>query len=263
MRKRYVASKRHTIQVDFDDYLHDLDKERRAGAQRARGRRLRAAGAPRRQARRSRRDRCRGQARAHQGGQPRGDPRAAREVFSELGYGAAPACATSCAHRPGQRHLLQLLPRQGGGLPRADRRDRARGRATAPTRRACAARRWRASSPSGFRAYFELLVEDRETFELMRRNAGTIRAMFDVPGLAAVIERAGRRPARRRRRRAGPRHDTNLMAAAMSGTAFEVGVRMLEPIRPTWTARRRSSPRCSWVRLNALGRWARPQLGAG
>jgi len=36
MRKRYVASKRHTIQVDFDDYLHALGKERRAGAERAR-----------------------------------------------------------------------------------------------------------------------------------------------------------------------------------------------------------------------------------
>jgi cation diffusion facilitator CzcD-associated flavoprotein CzcO len=38
MRKRYVASKRHTIQVDFDDYLHALAKERRAGAARARAR---------------------------------------------------------------------------------------------------------------------------------------------------------------------------------------------------------------------------------
>jgi cation diffusion facilitator CzcD-associated flavoprotein CzcO len=36
MRKRYVASKRHTIQVDFDDYLYALGKERRAGAERAR-----------------------------------------------------------------------------------------------------------------------------------------------------------------------------------------------------------------------------------
>lgn len=36
MRKRYVSSKRHTIQVDFDDYLFELDKERRAGAERAR-----------------------------------------------------------------------------------------------------------------------------------------------------------------------------------------------------------------------------------
>jgi dimethylaniline monooxygenase (N-oxide forming) len=38
MRKRYVASKRHTIQVDFDDYLYALDSERRAGGERARAR---------------------------------------------------------------------------------------------------------------------------------------------------------------------------------------------------------------------------------
>jgi len=36
MAKRYVTSKRHTIQVDFDDYLFDLAKERRAGEIRAR-----------------------------------------------------------------------------------------------------------------------------------------------------------------------------------------------------------------------------------
>jgi len=36
MRERYVASKRHTIQVDYDDYLHALAKERRKGAERAR-----------------------------------------------------------------------------------------------------------------------------------------------------------------------------------------------------------------------------------
>jgi thioredoxin reductase len=36
MRARYVASKRHTIQVDFDDYLHALAKERREGSERAR-----------------------------------------------------------------------------------------------------------------------------------------------------------------------------------------------------------------------------------
>ncbi len=36
MFKRYVASKRHTMQVDFDNYLHDLGKEQAAGAARAR-----------------------------------------------------------------------------------------------------------------------------------------------------------------------------------------------------------------------------------
>ena len=36
MFKRYVASKRHTMQVDFDNYLHALAKEMAAGAKRAR-----------------------------------------------------------------------------------------------------------------------------------------------------------------------------------------------------------------------------------
>jgi len=40
MFKRYVASRRHTMQVDFDDYLADLAAERRRGAARARGRSL-------------------------------------------------------------------------------------------------------------------------------------------------------------------------------------------------------------------------------
>jgi hypothetical protein len=36
MRRRYVASKRHTMEVDFDDYLFALRRELRAGGQRAR-----------------------------------------------------------------------------------------------------------------------------------------------------------------------------------------------------------------------------------
>ena len=36
MQARYVSSKRHTIQVDFDDYLFDLDRDRRHGHERAR-----------------------------------------------------------------------------------------------------------------------------------------------------------------------------------------------------------------------------------
>jgi hypothetical protein len=35
MRKRYVASKRHTIQVDYDDYMRELSKEMEKGATRA------------------------------------------------------------------------------------------------------------------------------------------------------------------------------------------------------------------------------------
>jgi dimethylaniline monooxygenase (N-oxide forming) len=36
MFKRYVASKRHTMQVDFDNYRYELQKELKAGAARAR-----------------------------------------------------------------------------------------------------------------------------------------------------------------------------------------------------------------------------------
>ena len=42
MRKRYVSSKRHTIQVDFDEYLFKLAGERREGARAGRRRGLRA-----------------------------------------------------------------------------------------------------------------------------------------------------------------------------------------------------------------------------
>jgi dimethylaniline monooxygenase (N-oxide forming) len=38
MFKRYVRSKRHTMQIDFDDYLHQVGKERTRGAERARAR---------------------------------------------------------------------------------------------------------------------------------------------------------------------------------------------------------------------------------
>jgi dimethylaniline monooxygenase (N-oxide forming) len=47
MRKRYIASKRHTIQVDYDDYLYALERERREGAERARSRGLALPLAPR------------------------------------------------------------------------------------------------------------------------------------------------------------------------------------------------------------------------
>ena len=35
MKKRYVASKRHTIQVDYDDYMKTLTDELEAGRARA------------------------------------------------------------------------------------------------------------------------------------------------------------------------------------------------------------------------------------
>jgi len=80
----------------------------------------------------------------------------------------------------------------------------------------------------GFRAYFAYIVEDPPTFALMRRNAGTIRAMFDEPAFGAGIDelaadlRAGVAAG------AIPPHDTDLMAAAMVGAGIEVGVKTVE-----------------------------------
>jgi dimethylaniline monooxygenase (N-oxide forming) len=47
MFRRYVASKRHTMQVDYDNYLYELGKERKAGAARARAAGLRLPVSPR------------------------------------------------------------------------------------------------------------------------------------------------------------------------------------------------------------------------
>ena len=47
MFKRYVASKRHTMQVDFDEYLYALERELKAGAERARRAGFRLPVAPR------------------------------------------------------------------------------------------------------------------------------------------------------------------------------------------------------------------------
>jgi hypothetical protein len=81
---------------------------------------------------------------------------------------------------------------------------------------------------SGFRAYFEFLASDPLMFELLRRNAGTIRALYDEPAIGAgTVELA-------EDLRVGiaaglvPELDAEYMARAMVGAAFEIAVLMLE-----------------------------------
>ena len=80
----------------------------------------------------------------------------------------------------------------------------------------------------GFRAYFEFLAEDPDTVALMRRNSGTIRAMFDEPALGAGIDelRADLETAVTQGRI--PPHDADLMAMAMVGAGVEIGLHMVE-----------------------------------
>jgi AcrR family transcriptional regulator len=156
---------------------------------------------------------------------------AAREVFSDIGYGAATvrdivrgtdlASGTFYNYFPDKESVLRALVDEIAVEARA--RVRA-ARAAATTLEGFVA--------DGFRAYFAFLARDPQTVALMRRNAGTIRTLFDEPALGAGIAEL------RADLQAGvasgalPAHDTELMAAAMVGSAVEVGLAMVasEPV---------------------------------
>ncbi|MCZ4495256.1 MAG: hypothetical protein QOH30_3186 [Baekduia sp.] len=156
---------------------------------------------------------------------------AAREVFAELGFGAASvrdivrktdlATGTFYNYFPDKEAVLRAVLQETAGEARV-RVQEARRRGTT----------LEAFVREGFRAYFAFLLEDRLTSEMLSRNAGTIRAMFDEPSLVAGVEeladdlRAGVA--------AGliPEHDVEYMAASMVGAAFEIGARMLDSDAP-------------------------------
>ena len=156
---------------------------------------------------------------------------AAREVFAELGFGAASvrdvvrrtdlATGTFYNYFPDKESVFRALLAEDGELAR---------------RRVQAARAEATSAEDfvhgGFRAYFEHLAADRVLFEVVRRNAGTIRAFADegtillgTAELAADLSGAVARGLL-------PAHDTQRMAAAMVGAGVELGVRMAEDDPP-------------------------------
>ena len=151
---------------------------------------------------------------------------AAREVFSDIGYGAASvrdivrrtdlASGTFYNYFPDKESVLRALVDEIAIEARA--RVRA-ARAAAGTLEAFVA--------DGYRAYFEFLARDPSTVALMRRNAGTIRALFDEPALGAGITELRADLEAGVAAGALPPHDTELMAAAMVGSAVEVGLAMV------------------------------------
>lgn len=156
---------------------------------------------------------------------------AARVVFADIGFGAASvrdiirrtdlATGTFYNYFPDKESILvEILDETAAEIRvkvRAARRD---------------ARTIEHFVRGGFEAYFRYLAEDPLTLELLRRNAGTIRSMFDEPSVGAGTEEL------RDDLDAGvasgvfPAHDTRLMAAAMIGAGFEVGVRVLDRGEP-------------------------------
>jgi AcrR family transcriptional regulator len=90
-----------------------------------------------------------------------------------------------------------------------------------------------------YRAWFEFLVEDRLMFELLQRNAGTIRQLFGDPILGAGVEELLDDLRAAIERGDLPALDADYMAGAMAGVALELGVRMIdrEPIDVEGAAR--------------------------
>ena len=152
---------------------------------------------------------------------------AAREVFADLGFGAATvrdivrrtdlATGTFYNYFPDKESVLRALVQESATEARLRVREaRRQGRTLEEFVR------------DGFQAYFEYLVEDRLDFELLRRNAGTIRAMFSEPTLVAGVEELTEDLRDGIAAGLVPPHDCEWMAAAMVGAGFEVGVRMLD-----------------------------------
>ncbi len=151
---------------------------------------------------------------------------AARAVFAEMGYGGATvrdvvrrtelASGTFYNYFPDKESLFRAVLEESAVQVRA--------RVQAARRQARSLEEFVAA---GYREYFGFLASDPQAFELMRRNSGTIRAMFDEPIFGAGVDEL--ESDLRAAIGAGivPELDAEYMAAAMVGAALEVGVAMV------------------------------------
>ena len=158
---------------------------------------------------------------------------AAREVFSDIGYGAASvrdvirrtdlAAGTFYNYFPDKESVFRALIEDAG----LEARERVRAGRRAGTT-------FEAFIRNGYLAYFTFVAEDPVTFELARRNAGTVRAMFDEPALGAGVEELREDLEVAMAQGLVPPLDADYVAAAMVGLGFEVGLRMVErdPVDP-------------------------------
>lgn len=153
--------------------------------------------------------------------------RAAREVFAELGYDAAAvrdvvrrtelASGTFYNYFPDKEAVFRAIVDESAQDVRERLRE-ARARATTVE----------AFVGDAYRAWFQFLVEDRLMFELMKRNAGPIRAMFGEPILGSGVDELLSDLRAAIARGDLPAVDADYLAGAMAGVALELGVRMAE-----------------------------------
>jgi AcrR family transcriptional regulator len=150
---------------------------------------------------------------------------AGRDVFAELGYGAAGvrdivrrtelAAGTFYNYFPDKESVFRALVHEVGAEAR--RRVRAaRQAATTP----------RAFVEDAYRAYFSFIVEDSGRAAFLSRNSGAIRAMFEESETPAGIDELA--ADLRAAIAAGlvPPLDVELSAASMVAVALELGERL-------------------------------------
>ena len=152
---------------------------------------------------------------------------AARGVFADIGYGAASvrdivrqtelATGTFYNYFPDKSAVFAALLEDAAVRGREATRAGRHGATTLE-----------GFVRGGFRAYFSFLAEDKLTFDLLRRNEGTIRTLFDTPALGAGTEELKTDLDEAVRTGVLPPMDTEYMAAAMVGVGFEIGVRMVD-----------------------------------
>jgi AcrR family transcriptional regulator len=152
---------------------------------------------------------------------------AARVVFAELGYDAAGvrdvirrtdlASGTFYNYFPDKESVFRAVLDESAQEVRRRLRDVRAGARTLET-----------FVGDAYRAWFEFLVEDQLMFELLQRNAGTIRALFGDPILGAGVEDLLDDLRVAIKRGDVPALDADYMAGAMAGVALELGVRMAE-----------------------------------
>ena len=157
---------------------------------------------------------------------------AATEVFTEMGYGAASirdvirrtelASGTYYNYFPDKQSVFRAgLDEHTTELRRRLRDARAHARDAETIVR------------EGFQTYFAFIVEDRPLFEMLRRNAGTVRELFDTPALeSGIVELLEDLSALAARGELPASLDLDALAAAMGGVAFELGIRLSEQDRP-------------------------------
>lgn len=153
-------------------------------------------------------------------------------VFGERGYGASTvrdlirasglSTGTFYNYFPDKESVFRELVERSAGELRTKLAE-ARSQALTPE----------AFVTEPFRVFFDHLAGDRALFALLGRNAGTVRTMLDDPILSATVDEIQVDLGSAITRGKLPAHDSEMMAAAMAGVAFELGLRMTEPGGPS------------------------------